>query len=310
DGARLGQNLATLDVITLGAAQQHANVLTGTTFVEQLAEHLDTGAGGLGGVTDTDDLDFFLNANDTALDTTGYHGAAAGDREHVFDRHQERLVDGALRLRNVAVEGLDQLLHGGGAQAVLVFAVQRHQRGADDDRSVVAREVVGRQQVANFHLDQFQQLGVIDHVGLVQEHDDVGNANLTGQQDVLASLRHGAVGSRADQDRAVHLGSTGDHVLHVVGVTRAVDVRVVTDRGIIFNVGGVDGDTTSLFFRRIVDLVVTLGDTARAEDFGANAGQGCSQRSLTVVDVTNGADVDVRFVTFEFFLSHDSKPLT
>src|SRR5690606_39377862 len=107
DGARLGQNLATLDVITLGAAQQHANVLTGTTFVEQLAEHLDTGAGELGGVTDTDDLDFFMNANDSALDTTGYHGAAAGDREHVFDRHQERLVDGALRLRNVAVEGLE-----------------------------------------------------------------------------------------------------------------------------------------------------------------------------------------------------------
>src|SRR5690606_31086497 len=104
DGARLGQNLATLDVITLGAAQQHANVLTGTPFVDQLVKHVDTGAGGLGGVTDTDDLDCFLNANDTALDTTGDHGAAAGDREHVFDRHQERLVDGALRHRNVAVE--------------------------------------------------------------------------------------------------------------------------------------------------------------------------------------------------------------
>src|SRR5690606_26397650 len=157
---------------------------------------------------------------------------------------------------------------------------------------------------ANFHLDQLQQLGVIDHVGLVQEHDDVGNANLTGQQDVLASLRHGAVGSRADQDRAVHLGSTGDHVLHVVGVTRAVDVRVVTNRGIIFNVGGVDGDTTSLFFRRVVDLVVTLGDAARAEDFGANAGQGCSQLSLIVVEVTIGGADDVRFITFEFFFSH------
>src|SRR5690606_29394009 len=152
----------------------------------------------------------------------GYHGAAAGDREHVFDRHQERLVDSALRLRNVAVEGLDQRLHGGGAQAVLVFAVQRHQRRADDDRGVVTREVVGRQQVANFQLGQLQQLGVIDPVGLVQEHDNVGNADLTGQQDVLASLRHGAVGSRADEDRAVHLGSTGYHVLHVGGVPRAV----------------------------------------------------------------------------------------
>ncbi len=49
--------------------------------------------------------------------------------------------------------------------------------------------------------------------------------HLAGQQDVLAGLRHGAVGSRANQDRAVHLGSTGDHVLHVVGVTGAVNVK-------------------------------------------------------------------------------------
>ena len=87
------------------------------------------------------------------------------------------------------------------------------------------REVVGRQQVTNFHLDQLEQLGVINHVGLVQEHDDVRNTNLTGQQDVLASLRHGAVSSRADQDRAVHLGSTGDHVLHVVSVTGSQRAR-------------------------------------------------------------------------------------
>ncbi len=89
-----------------------------------------------------------------------------------------------------------------------------------------------RQQVAHFHLDQFQQLGVVNHVGLVQEHDDVRNANLTGQQDVLTGLRHRAVSGRAHQDRAVHLGGTGDHVLHVVGVTRAVNVSVVADRPI------------------------------------------------------------------------------
>src|SRR5690606_5008584 len=101
DGARLGQYLATLDVITLGAAQQHANGLTRTAFVEQLAEHLDTGAGGLGGITNTNNLDLFLDTDDAALDTTGYHCTATGDREHVFDRHQERLVDRTLRLRDV-----------------------------------------------------------------------------------------------------------------------------------------------------------------------------------------------------------------
>ncbi|EHW38316.1 hypothetical protein ECDEC9C_5393, partial [Escherichia coli DEC9C] len=30
---------------------------------------------------------------------------------------------------------------------------------------------------------------------------------------------------------------------------------VVTGRGVIFNVRSVDGDTTSFFFRRVIDLV-------------------------------------------------------
>src|SRR5690606_8282505 len=76
DGARLGQNLTTLHVFTLGAAQQHAHVLTGTTLVEQLAEHFNARARGLDGILDTDNFHFFLNAHDTALDTTGYHGTA------------------------------------------------------------------------------------------------------------------------------------------------------------------------------------------------------------------------------------------
>jgi len=54
-----------------------------------------------------------------------------------------------------------------------------------DDGCVVAWEVVLGQEFANFHLDQFQQLSVVNHVALVQEHDDVRHANLTGQQDVL-----------------------------------------------------------------------------------------------------------------------------
>ncbi len=39
------------------------------------------------------------------------------------------------------------------------------------------------------------------------------NAYLTTQQDVLTSLRHRAVSRSNNQDRAVHLRSTGDHVL-------------------------------------------------------------------------------------------------
>src|SRR5690606_10560971 len=92
DGARLGQYLATLNFLTLGTAQQYAHVLTSATFVEQLAEHLNTGAGGLDGRLQTDDLDLFTHLDHTTLHTARYHGTAAGDREHVFDRQQEGLL--------------------------------------------------------------------------------------------------------------------------------------------------------------------------------------------------------------------------
>jgi hypothetical protein len=65
----------------------------------------------------------------------------------------------------------------------------------------------------------------------------------------------GPSAAATNQDRAVHLGSTGDHVLHIVSVTWAVNVSVVTIVEFIFNVRSVDGDTTSFFFWRAVDLV-------------------------------------------------------
>ena len=74
-----------------------------------------------------------------ALDAAGDDGAAARDREHVFDRHHERLVDVALRQRDVAVERIHQLRHAGDAFGV---ALQRLERRQADHRDVVAREAV------------------------------------------------------------------------------------------------------------------------------------------------------------------------
>ncbi len=70
-----------------------------------------------------------------------------------------------------AVQRLDQLLHAADAHiARLTF--QRLQRTADDDRRVVARELVAIEQLSDFHLDQLEQFRVVHHVRLVQEHDD------------------------------------------------------------------------------------------------------------------------------------------
>src|SRR6266571_955933 len=196
DRTWLGQNLATLHVFTLGAAQQQADVVARLALVQQLAEHFHAGAGGLHGVLDADDFDLFADLDDAALNATGHHGAAARDREHVFDWHQ---------------------------------------------------------------------------------------------------------------DSAVHLGGAGDHVLDVVGVAWAVDVRVVTVRGFVLDVRGVDGNAACLLFRRRIDLVVRF--CFAAEFLRQDGSDSCGQGGLAVVDVTDGADVDVRLGPFEFTFCHFDLPL-
>ena len=191
DRPRLAQHLTALDLLALGAAQQAADVVAGLAAVEDLAEHLDAGDDGARRLLDADDLDRVAGVDDPLLDTARRDGAAAGDREDVLDRHQERLVEVALGLRDVGVQLLGELDDLG---RVLRVALERLERRAGDERDVVAREVVLVEQVADLDLDELEELVVVDHVGLVEEHDDVRHADLTGEQDVLTRLRHRAVG--------------------------------------------------------------------------------------------------------------------
>src|SRR5207249_10334156 len=138
-------------------AEQRTDVVAGLALIEQLAEHFDAGDDGLLGVAESYDFDFLADLDDAALDTTGHNRTAARDREHVFDRHQERLVDRTLRLRNIRIHLLHQFQNRV-VTKLRVLALQRRQRRALDDRNLVAREVVLRQQLANLKLDQLQQL--------------------------------------------------------------------------------------------------------------------------------------------------------
>ena len=102
----LAENLAANDLLALDTAEQAADVVAGLSLVEQLAEHLDTGADRVLGLLDTDDLQRVVDMQRTALHTTGGNGATAGDGHRVLDGHQERLVDHALRRRDVGVDGV------------------------------------------------------------------------------------------------------------------------------------------------------------------------------------------------------------
>ena len=188
-----------------------------------------------------------------------------------------------------------------------VFARQRLDRRAANHRRLVARELVRRQQVADLHLHQVQKLRIVHHVALVQVHHDERHAHLARQQDVLPRLRHRAVHRRNHQDRAVHLRRSRDHVLHVVRVTRTVDVRVVTVRRRVLDVRRRDRQnlrrvTTALRLRGLRHFVVR--HELRPTLVRGHFRQRRRQRRLPMVHVTDRSDVHVRLGAIKFFLRH------
>ena len=237
--------------------------------------------------------------DDTSLDTTSGDGAATGDGEDVFDGHEEVLVHSAGGQGDPVVDSLHEVFDVLDAAG---FAVKGGEGGTTDDGDVVAIEVVGAEELADFHFDEVEELGIVNKVALVEEDDELGNTNLTGEEDVLAGLGHGAVGGGNNEDGAVHLGSTGNHVLHVVGVAGAVNVSVVAVDGLVLDVSGVDGDTTLFLFGSGVDGVegFHFGETFLGQHLGDGGGEG----GLAMVNVADGADVDVRFRAVEFFFCH------
>jgi len=78
------------------------------------------------------------------------------------------------------------------------------------------------------------------------------------EQEVFTRLRHGTLGCGNNEDGTIHLSGTSDHVLDVICVPRAINVRIVTLLGFILGMVGIDRDTTGLLFRSVVDLVVPL----------------------------------------------------
>ncbi len=120
---------------------------------------------------------------------------------------------------------------------------------------------------------------------------------------MLARLGHGAVGRGDHQDRAVHLRGAGDHVLDVIGVTGAIDVRVVALGRLVFHVRGRDRDTAGLFFRRVVDRIERTERNLRIV-LRQHLRDGRRQSRLAVIDMSDRSNVDVRLAAVEFFFTH------
>ena len=67
---------------------------------------------------------------------------------------------------------------------------------------------------------------------------------------------------------------------------------------LVFNVTGVDGNLPRFFFRSTINVFVGHGFTPSL--LGKDLGDGLCKSGFAVIDMADGADVDVRFVTVEF----------
>jgi hypothetical protein len=95
-----------------------------------------------------------------------------------------------------------------------------------------------------------------------------------------------------------------DHVLDVVSVTWAVNVRIVALLGLVLDMCNRDSDTALTLFWSLVDLIERREWVYIWILVVKHLGNCRSKSGLTVVNVTDGADIDVRLRTFELRLRH------
>ncbi len=178
----------------------------------------------------------------TADHAPGHDGAQPLHAMDAFDGHQERAGLVARGFGYAGVQRVDQRVDVGDGrvlEAAGLSGLEGPQGGAADDGYVGV--TVALEELGDLHLHQLEELGIGD-VDLVDEDDQVLDADLPREDDVLARLRLRALRAVDEQDAGVHLGGAGDHALHVLVVTGAVDVGVEPRGRRPTQVRGVDGD--------------------------------------------------------------------
>src|SRR5699024_1957720 len=124
------------------------------------------------------------------------------------------------------------------------------------------------------------------------------------QKNVFTCQCHWAIGSSNNKNRALHLCGTGNHDFDGVSVAWGVDVSVVTFNDHVLKVRDVNGNNELALFVSTIDVGVVALFVELWELIGKNLGDRSGQGGFTMVNVTDGTDVNVRLCPLELCLRH------
>jgi hypothetical protein len=320
-------DVATANFLDGNVLHVETNVVTGDTLSELLVVHLDglDFSGDVGGGEGND----HTGLEDTSLDTADGNSSNTTNLVHILEGKTEGLVGGTLGGLD-GVDGLEEGLAGGLASLGLllpalvpgavggglehVVAVETRDGDEGNSLGVVADLLDERRSLLDDLL--VTGLGPLGGVHLVDGDNELSDTEGVGEQSVLTSLailgdtslELTSTGSD-NENSAVSLGSTSDHVLDEVTVTGSVNDGDVVLGGLELPEGDINGDTTlTLGLELVKDPCVLEGTLAEFSGFllellngtlvdtTALVDQVTSGGGLAGIDMADNDDVDVSLI--------------
>jgi hypothetical protein len=241
-------NVATTDLLDGDVLDVEADVVTGNTLDKLLVVHLD----GLdfSGDTSGGEGDDHTGLDNTGLDTTDGNRANTANLVHILEGKAEGLVGRTGRGVD-GINGLEEGLSGGlglglllptlvpGAVGGVVDHVVAVEAGDGDEGNVLGVVADLLDEVGGLLDDLLETgLGPLGGVHLVDGNDELLDTEGVGEQSVLTglsvlgdtSLELTSTGGN-DENSAIGLGGTSDHVLDEITVTRGIWQGLAEARG-------------------------------------------------------------------------------
>jgi len=320
-------NVTTANFLDGDVLDVEADVVTWNTLDELFVVHLN----GLdfSGDTSWGEGDDHAGLDDTSLNTADRHSSNTTNLVDILKRKTERLVSWAGR-RLDGVNGFEEGLAGGLASLGLllpslvpwavggdidhVVTVETGDRNESDSLGVVADlldEVGGL-------LDDFLEtsLGPLGGVHLVDGNNELSDTKSESEESVLTSLA--ILGDTSleltstsgnDENGAVSLGSTSDHVLDEITMSRSVNDSNVVPGSLELPESDIDGNTTLTLSLQFVENPCVLERTlAQFGSFllelldgtlvntSALVDQVTSGGRLAGIDMADNDDVDMKLL--------------